>query len=65
MAHYEYVKTFSSICSAKIPYRYICNSCGREVTGMIKLTGGKRNQTPLPSRGESAPFRDGKYDTEL
>ncbi len=41
MAHYEYVKTFSSICSAKIPYRYICNSCGREVTGMIKLTGKK------------------------
>ena len=63
VAHYEYVKTFSSICSAKIPYRYICNSCGREVTGMIKLTGEK--ETKLRSRHAENLHLSETENTEL
>lgn len=48
MAHYEYVKSFSSIRSAEVPYRYICGSCGKEISGMIELTGKK--ETKLRSR---------------
>ena len=48
MAHYEYVKTFTSICSAEIPYSYICGSCGKEASGMIELTG--KSETARRSR---------------
>ena len=41
MAHYEYTKTYPFFASAKIPFRYVCSTCGKEVTGWAEITEKK------------------------
>ncbi|MBR0373580.1 MAG: hypothetical protein IJH91_03505 [Mogibacterium sp.] len=72
MAHYESVKSYYFGKSAKVPYRYVCGKCGKEVTGKAEIATenkevkvSSRNPNNLQVKPEDAAAADWKSLLEL